>query len=154
MQARWIAGLVGLLALADSSRGASNDHEALNRSFYVPVHLAVCEHLKGAVLYRGDEPVTELPGSHIFQFTFFAALKRIEPDLERVRVEGLDEGASFRAELVVTPAAIYVGDKKIDLDLERQMRELRRRLDARHETVRLTLRCAHACRRTANDGSR
>lgn len=156
-QPRWIAGALALAAFAVSvsvsTPGLSedHDHDALNRSFYVPVQIAVCEHLKGAILYRGEEPLTRLPGSHIFQFTFFPALKRIEPELERVRVKGKDQGESFRAEIVVTPASVYVGDKKIDLDLDGQMRELRRRADARHDPVTLLLRCAHACSKTSPD---
>jgi hypothetical protein len=162
MRRRWTLGVMGLAALAVSSlasglskdKDKNNDNEALNRSFYVPVQLNVCEHLEGAVLFHGDEPLTKLPGSHVFQFTFFPALKRIEPELERVRVEGRDEGESFRMEIVVTPASIYVGDRKIDLDLEGQMRELRHHVDARHEPVTISLRCAHACGKSSPEGSR
>jgi hypothetical protein len=131
--------LLGVLLLAAS------DGVALNRSLYVPVELRVCEHLHGAVLYRDDEPLRSLPGKQVFQFTFFPALNRIEPELDRVRVEG--EG--FSMELIVTPASVYVGNKRIDLDVEEQLARLRKHVDFRHETVRLTIRCGETCSRTA-----
>jgi len=134
-----MVGLLGVLLLAAS------DGDALSRSLYVPVELRVCEHLRGAVLYRDDEPLRSLPGKQVFQFTFFPALNRIEPELEQVRVEG--EG--FRTELVITPASVYIGNKKIDLDLERQLDRLRHHVDSRHETVKLTLRCGEACSKAA-----
>ena len=58
-----------------------------------------------------------------------------------------DEG--FRTELIITPASVYVGNKKIDLDVEGQLDRLRHHVDSRHETVKLTLRCSQACARTA-----
>ena len=134
-----MVGLLGILLFAAS------DGDALSRSLYVPVELRVCAHLQGAVLYRDDEPLRSLPGKQVFQFTFFPALNRIEPELERVHVEG--EG--FRTELVVTPASVYVGNKRIDLDVERQLDRLRHHIDARHETVKVTLRCGEACSGTA-----
>lgn len=133
-----MVGLLGVLLLAAS------DGDALSRSLYVPVELRVCEHLRSAVLYRGDEPLRSLPGKQVFQFTFFPALNRIEPELERVRVVGED----FSTELIVTPASIYVGNKKIDLEVDGQMDRLRRQIDSRHETVKLMLRCGEACSRT------
>ena len=125
-----------------------DDEEALNRSFYVPVELSLCEHLKDAVLYRGDTPIARLPGTHVFQFTFYPALKRLEPELERVRVEGTHEGEPFRTEIVVTPSSVYIGSKKIDLETDKLLARLRRTVDARHETVTLTLRCEHGCERS------
>jgi hypothetical protein len=122
-----------------------DEGEALSRSFYVPVTLELCEHLDDAVLYRGEEPLRTLPGTQIFQFTFFPALGRILPELETVRVEGTHEERVFHAELVVTPASVYLGNKKIDLDLEKQMKRLRSRVDARHEAVTLKLRCGSSC---------
>jgi hypothetical protein len=134
-----MVGLLGILLLAAS------DGDALSRSMYVPLELRVCEHLRGATLYRDDEPLRSLPGKQVFQFTFFPALNRIEPELERVRVEG--EG--FRTELIVTPATVYVGNRKIDLDVDGQLARLRHHVDSRHETVKLTLRCGDACVRAA-----
>jgi hypothetical protein len=139
-----VVGLVGALLLAAS------DGDALSRSLYVPVELRVCEHLRSAVLYRDDEPLRSLPGKQVFQFTFFPALNRIEPELERVRVEG--EG--FSTELIITPTSVYVGNKKIDLDVEGQLGRLRHHVDSRHETVKIALRCGEACSRTAATGLR
>jgi hypothetical protein len=132
-----MVALLGVVLLAAS------DGDALSRSMYVPVEIRVCEHIRGAVLYRDDQVLRSLPGRQVFQFTFFPALNRIEPELERVRVEG--EG--FRTELIVTPATVYVGNRKIDLDIDAQLGRLRRHADARHETVKLTLRCPDACAR-------
>jgi len=133
-----MTGLLAILLFAGS------DGDALSRSLYVPIELRVCEHLRGAILYRDGLPLRSLPGKQVFQFTFFPGLNRIEPELERVRIEG--EG--FRTELIVTPASVYIGKKKIDLDVEGQMARLRHHVDSRHETVKLTLRC-EACSRTA-----
>ena len=132
-----MVGLLGVLLIGIW------DGDALSRSMYVPLEFRVCEHLRGATLYRGDEPLRSLPGKQVFQFTFFPTLHRIEPQLERVRVEG--EG--FRTEVIVTPASVYVSNRKIDLDLDGQLSRLRSHVDARHETVKLTLRCGDACAR-------
>lgn len=125
------------------------DETALNRSIYVPVRFSPCEHLENAILYRGDTPILELPGTHVFQFTYYPSLSRLEPELERVRIEGSHDGAPFRSEVVVTPASVYIGSKKIDLDLDQQMMRLRRHVDSRHETVELSLKCSSSCRRSA-----
>ncbi len=134
-----MVGLLGVLLLAAS------EGDALSRSVYVPVEIRVCEHLRGAVLYRDDQALRSLPGKQVFQFTFFPALDRIEPELERVRVEG--EG--FKTELIITPATVYVGNRKIDLDLDSHLARLRHHVDSRHETVKLTLRCGDSCARAA-----
>jgi hypothetical protein len=117
-----------------------------SRSLYVPVQIEVCEHLKGAVLYRDEEALRALPGKQVLQFTYFPQLQRIEPELERLRVEG----KGFRTELIVTPFSVYVADKKIELDAEGQIARLRRHQDARHETVTLSMICGEACSRTAS----
>jgi hypothetical protein len=134
-----MVALLGILLLTLS------DGDALSRSLYVPLEFRVCEHLRGATLYRDNEPLRTLPGKQVFQFTFYPGLNRIEPELERVRVEG--EG--FRTEVIVTPASVYVGNRKIDLNVEGQLSRLRNHVDTRHETVKLTLRCGDACARTA-----
>lgn len=128
---------------------AASEEPALNRSLYVPVRFAPCEHLEHAVLYRGDDPIRELPGTHVFQFTYYPNLSRLEPQFERVRIEGEHEGTDFRSEIVVTPASVYIGKKKIDLDLDGQIERLKHSIDARHETVELSLKCGTHCRRSA-----
>jgi hypothetical protein len=149
-----VAAIVVSLGSATIAMAASEDREALSRSFYVPVEVRVCEHLEGAVLYRGDQPLTALPGQHVFQFTFFPGLGRIEPEIDRVRVEGRLDGAPFRTEIVVTPASIYVGSKKIELALDKEMEQLRTRVDVRHEKVELKLKCGSACSRNVSSESR
>lgn len=142
-----------LLLMAASSMLAAtafgDEEEALTRSFYVPVELSLCEHLEDALLYRGDTPIGTLPGTHVFQFTFYPELKRLEPELERVRVEGAHDGEPFRTELIVTPSSVYIGSKKIELETDEMMKRLRHSIDARHESVELNLRCAPACSRTS-----
>jgi hypothetical protein len=120
-----------------------------SRSLYVPLQIEVCEHLKGAILYRDEQPLRALPGKQVLQFTYFPELQRIEPELERLRVVG----KGFRAELVVTPSSVYVADKKIELDVEGQIARLRRHHDARHQTVMLSMICGDACSRTASSRS-
>lgn len=144
--------LVGLAALSLASE--SKDREALSRSFYVPVEVEVCEHIHGAALYRGDHRLVSLPGQQVFQFTFFPSLGRIEPEFDRVRVEGTLDDSAFRMEIVVTPASVYVGNRKIDLGLDGMMRQLRTRLDARHDKVELKLRCSSTCGRSQAPPSR
>jgi hypothetical protein len=128
--------------------------DALSRSFYVPVTIVVCEHLRGSVLYRGDEALRRLPGTQVFQFTFYPSRGQVLPELETVRVEGTTGDEAFRTEIVVSPASVYVGSKKIDLDLDEQLAQLRRRVDARHEPVTLKLRCGTSCARESHETSR
>jgi hypothetical protein len=139
--------VLAVVAALVATASFSGEKGALNRSFYVPVQLSLCEHLEDAVLYRGDTPLARLPGTHVFQFTFYTALERLEPELERVRVEGTRDGDPFRIEIIVTPSSVYVGSKKIDLDIDELMARMRRAVDARHETVTLTLRCSSGCGR-------
>lgn len=149
---RYLA-LPAVLALFVPAAFGDDDGEALNRSFYVPVEFRLCEHLEDAVLYRDEEPVAHLPGTHVFQFTFYPALKRLEPEWERVRVEGTHDGEPFRTEVVVTPSSVYIGNKKIDLQTDARIARLRHRIDIRHETVTLSLRCAASCARTKAGGA-
>ena len=133
---------------------SKEETEALSRSFYVPLTLEVCDHLDGAVLYRGEEPLRRLPGTQIFQFTYYPERNQVLPELETVRVEGNHEGGAFRTELVVSPASVYVGSKKIELDLDEQLARLRRQVDSRHEPVVLKLRCSTSCARALRQASR
>ena len=73
----------------------------------------------------------------------------MEPEFERVRVQGRLDDKAFKTGVVVTPASVYIGNSKIDLDLEAQMTRFRRNIDARHETVELSLRCSSSCGRVA-----
>lgn len=146
----WKRVLITLGASAIFAATSIAEEPSLNRSLYVPVRFAPCEHLDHAVLYRGDDPIRELPGTQTFQFTYYPNLARLEPQFERVRVEGEHEGARFRSEVVVTPSSVYIGKRKIDLDLEQQLKRLKRSADVRHETVELSLKCSTSCRRQAS----
>lgn len=146
----WKTCLVTLGMLSTSIGTTLAEEPALNRSLYVPVRFAPCEHLEPAILYRGDAPIRELPGTHVFQFTYYPNLSRIEPQLERVRIEAEHDGKEFRSEVVVMPTSVYIGKKKIDLDVEQQLARIRGHVDARHETVELTLICRTACPRNAH----
>ena len=145
----WNYSLVAFFVISTLVAPVLGDETALNRSIYVPVRFSPCEHLENTLLYRGDTLILELPGTHVFQFTYYPSLSRLEPEFERVRVEGIHDGEPFRSEVVVTPATVYIGSKKIDLDLEEQMTRLRRHIDSRHETVELSLKCSSSCRRSA-----
>lgn len=140
----WIA--LALVSVSTVS-GFAGDERLLNRSFYVPLRFDFCEHFEEPVLYRDGAAIQELPGTHVFQFTFYPKLKRLEPALERVRIDGLKHGERFKTEVVVTPASVYIGSKKIELDLEGQMEAMRKSIDVRHEPVELTLRCDDSCGR-------
>ena len=147
----WLSVVALTAALAVPLAG---DERKLNRSLYVPVEFSTCEHLEGAVLYRGDAPLQELPGRHVFQFTYYPNLGQLLPEFERVRISGTREGEAFEAGVVVTPASVYVGKKRIALDVERHQARFRRSLDARHESVELKLRCEHLCPREDPSESR
>jgi hypothetical protein len=47
-------------------------------AIYLPVHIALCEHLSDAVLYQDEQAVSFLPAKRIFQFTYYPGLSRIE----------------------------------------------------------------------------
>jgi hypothetical protein len=120
--------------------------DALNRSFYVPVQIELCDHLSQAVLYRGEEAIRPLPGKHVFQFTYYPSLNRLLPETERlfIRAVGKD-GEPFQIELVVTSSAVYIGDKCIHLDLHKQMSRLRKQVDVHYDPVILKITCGKSC---------
>ena len=135
----WILFALAATSLADQSR--------LNRSIYVPVRFVPCEHVADAMLYRDESVLGEVPGRHVFQFTYFPNLGRIEPAYEEVTVEGTVDGKPFKTGVVVTPTSVYGGKSRVALDLEAQRARFARHVDARHETVRLTFRCSASCPR-------
>ncbi|HXV61315.1 MAG TPA: hypothetical protein VEK15_11515, partial [Vicinamibacteria bacterium] len=102
----WKYTSVAVLVILALVAPVLGDETALNRSIYVPVQFSPCEHLENAILYRGDTAILELPGMHVFQFTYYPSLSRLEPELDRVRIEGSHDGTSFRSEVVVTPASV------------------------------------------------
>lgn len=142
-------GLVVVAILLAASATVTAEEPRLARSIIVPVSFQPCEHVREALLFREETAISKLPGRHVFQFTYFPELRRIEPEFEKVRVEGRLNDEPFRTGVVVTPSAVYVGKSKIDLDLDAQRTRFERNVDARHETIKLTLKCSNRCQRSA-----
>jgi hypothetical protein len=133
-----------LFSVPQMAQGA----DALNRSFYVPVQIELCDHLSQAVLYRGEEAIRPLPGKQVFQFTYYPSLHRIVPEVERIHIKALrDSGESFQMELVVTSSAVYIGNKCIHLDLQKQLGRLRTNIDVHYRPVILRIACGESCTR-------
>jgi len=121
----------------------------LTRSIYLPVEIALCEHLRDAVLYQDDQPVSALPAKRIFQFTYYPGLSRIEPMKTDLRVQGhRADGSDFVGRLAVTPWGVFSASHKIELDMDKQLEKMRFQLDVRYQPVRLKMRCADSCERT------
>ena len=87
-----------------------------------------------------------MPTQRIFQFTYYPALDRIEPEVTEVRIEGTDcEGAPFLARLAVSPTGIYSSKERIDLDMMNQLKKLSYKIDVRYHWTRLVVRCGGSC---------
>jgi hypothetical protein len=139
--------LCSLFLLFSVPRFARGGDE-LNRSFYVPVQIELCEHLSQAVLYRGEEPIRPLPGKQVFQFTYYPSMHRLVPETEHLFIKATrEDGGPFQIELVVTSSAVYIGNKCIHLDLHRQLGRLRTRVDVHYEPVILKIACSKSCTR-------
>lgn len=84
------------------------------------------------------------------QFTFCDSRVGANPEWERLTVEGWVEGTRgedggperFRAGIVITPASICIGGKRLDLELEERMQGFRWRTDLRFPERPLRLRPA------------
>ena len=126
---------------------AGGEERALNRTLLVPIRFETCEHLENARLSRNEGPLRRLSDTQLFQFTYYPHLSRLEPQLERVAIEGEHRGERFRSEVVVTPSSVYIGNKRIVLDTERHKARWRGRRDIRHRTVDVGLKCEQACPR-------
>ena len=145
--------LVSLWLVAQPSSEASDAKQEkaqlLTRSIYLPVEIALCEHLRDAVLYQDDQPVSALPAKRIFQFTYYPGLSRIEPIKTDLRVQGQRaDGSDFVGRLAVTPWGVFSASRKIELDMDKQLEKMRFKLDVRYQPVRLKMRCADSCERT------
>jgi hypothetical protein len=114
----------------------------LNRSFYVPVHFRVCEHLDQGVLYIGETAVALLPTERVFQFTFYPSLNRLEPPVTDVRVEAINlHGERVSVPLAISPKAIGTPNRAIDLDLKKHLKKLGYKIDVRYKEVKLLIQC-------------
>ena len=128
--------------------------EVLPRSIYVPVRFEVASCLRDVVVRTEDGDVrATAPGRLVSQFTFYDSQPGANPAWERLTVEGWVEGTRgddggperFRAAIVITPASIYIGSKRLDLELEERMQGFRWRTDLRFPERTLRLRPAGKC---------
>lgn len=159
-----------LAAGAAAEAGGAEDPRPLARSIYVPVAFEVAPCLR-QVLVRNDEGRVRAvaPGRLVSQFTWYGERRGLEPEWERLTVEGeiaapaaAAPGAPdarstgrFRAEIVITPTSIYHGRRRLALDPDlsrtgghgpRQPSGFPRRgADFRYEETELLLRPAGGC---------
>lgn len=133
---------------------ANDEPEVLPRSIYVPVRFEVASCLRDVVIRTEAGAVRAVaPGRLVSQFTFFDSRPGSNPEWERLTVEGWVEGtesedggpARFRAGVVITPASIYIGKKRLDLELEDELDRFRWRTDLRYPERTLRLRPASKC---------
>jgi hypothetical protein len=146
-----ILAAIGLFASASSEGKERKPDKAglLTRSIYLPVEIALCEHLRDAVLYQDEQAVSLLPAKRIFQFTYYPGLSRIEPVKTDLRVEGhRQDGSDFVGRLAVTPWGVFTASRRIELDMDKQLDKMRFKLDVRYQPVSLKLRCADSCGRS------
>lgn len=173
---RWSAGLLAALAAGAVAEagGRPEDPRPLARSIYVPVVFEVAPCLD-RVLVRNDEGRVRAvaPGRLVSQFTWYGGRRGLDPEWERLTIEGdltAPAGAAapeedtapapaarFRAEIVITPTSIYYGRRRLaldpDLSGERGRDDARptgfpgRRADFRFEDTKLLLRPAGGCPR-------
>jgi hypothetical protein len=145
------------LVVSTSSEGKERKPDKaalLTRSIYLPVEIALCDHLSGAVLYQDEQAVSLLPAKRIFQFTYYPELSRIEPVRADLRVEGhRRDGSGFVGRLAVTPWGVFTASHKIELDMDQQLDKMRFKLDVRYQPVKLRMRCADSCGRSENVAS-
>ncbi len=96
------------------------------------------------------------------QFTFYDAQAGANPEWERLTVAGWVEGTRgkdgaperFRAGIVITPASIYIGRKRLDLELEERLQGFRWRTDMRLPERTLRLRPGEECDRDVTETGR
>jgi len=144
-----------LAVSALASPGAADEEpEVLPRSIYVPVRFEVASCLRDVVIRIDEGAVRAVaPGRLVSQFTFYDSRPGATPEWERLTVEGWIDGTRtasgdperFRARIVITPASIYVGRKRLDLELEDRLDEFRWRTDLRLPERVLRLRPAGEC---------
>ena len=145
-------------ALAGSAFGLpaalAEEPEVLPRSIYVPVRFEVASCLRDVVVRTAEGDVrATAPGRLVSQFTFYDSQPGANPEWERLTVEGWVAGTRsedggperFRAGIVITPASIYIGGKRLDLELEERMQDFRWRTDLRFPERTLRLRPAGKC---------
>jgi hypothetical protein len=128
---------VGLVLAAT---GTGRADEKLNRSIYVPVKIDLSEEFSHAVLLKGEETLRSLPGQQVCQFTFYPSLHRLVPETQKFHIKAFrEDGTSIDVGLVVTPSAVYIGERCIQLDMQRMLKLMKKRVDYRYEPVRLKI---------------
>jgi hypothetical protein len=141
IQAHKILALA-IAGLVLTATGTVRADEKLNRSIYVPVQFSLSEEYTHAVLLKGDETLRSLPGQQVFQFTFYPSLHRLVPETQEFHIKAFrEDGSSIDVGLVVTPSAVYIGERRIQLDMQRMLKLMRKRVDYRYEPVKLKIAC-------------
>jgi len=141
------SGLGVFLLLVVSGSVLAAEGKSIPRSLYVPVAFRTCEHLAGATLFIGDQALGSLPTERMFVFTYYPHLKRLEPTITEVRIEGVrtEDGSQFIGRLAVDPMTISTAEERIDLDFDRVKQQLTYRIDVRYEKVSVVVRCEATC---------
>jgi len=148
LPALFVASCLAATSPAEAKDTKTDRANFLTRSIYLPVEIALCEHLQEAVLYQDEQAVSLLPAKRIFQFTYYPGLSRIEPLRTDLRVEGhRTDGSDFVGRLAVTPWGVFTASHKIPLDMDKQLEKMRFKLDVRYKPVKLKMRCADSCGR-------
>jgi len=140
-------------AAASPVNGPVREAELLPRSVYVPVRFEVAPCLDEVIIWTEDGSVRgAAPGRLVSQFTFYPGRQGAAPEWERLRLEGWVERSGdpgererFRTGIVITPANLYVGDRRIALGLEQRLSRFRRKADVRLEERTLRLRPPGGC---------
>jgi hypothetical protein len=136
---------VSLTGLSFSRIGTVHADEELNRSIYVPVEFNLSDEFSHAVLLKGDAALRPLPGQQVFQFTYYPSLHRLVPETQQFHIKAFrEDGSSVVVGLVVTPSAVYIGERCIQLDMQRMLKLMRKRVDYRYEPVKLKIACGEA----------
>jgi hypothetical protein len=141
---------VGFVGILLGGLAGADEGKFLNRSLYVPIEFRVCDHLRDAVLYQDDEPVSLVPVRRVFQFTYYPDLERQAPLLVDVRVEGLyaSTGESFVARMAVSAAGLHTAREHKDLGLEKALKALKFKRDVHAKETVLRLSCDRFCSRS------
>jgi hypothetical protein len=149
-----------LASVTVAGSGLAGDRPAPTRSFYVTIDFRLCEHLGKAVLSEAGLPVSVLPARRVFQFTYYPDLKRMEPEVIQLRIEGeyLDGGEPFLARLAVNRDGLHTARTHVYLDTTEDARRARYKLDVRHRPLDFVLHCERFCSRkeamtATSDGS-
>ncbi len=114
-----------------------------NRSIYVPVLFASCEHLENVRLsVEGGQMVFPL-GARIFQFAYYGDRKAILPNWVEVKIEAerVGDGGHFKANVFITPDKILSGSDSRTIKEEVVMKQLRVRRDVRLPKTRVLIKC-------------